>query len=785
MDPAAVRADFPLLVALDASSQPLVYLDSAATSQKPAIVIDAERDFNRLHNANVHRAYHRLSREATELFDRSREVVAAFIGARAEEVVFTKNSSEALNLVAQCLANASRTERPYRSLALGPGDVVVITEMEHHSNLMPWQDLCRRTGAELRWLTITPDGRLDLSELERTVCPNTKVLAFAHQSNLYGTINPVDILVARARQVGALTVLDACQSVPHYPVDVKTLGVDFLAFSGHKACGPTGIGVLWGRADLLRLLPPFMTGGEVNEIVTMNRSTYADPPSRFEAGTPPIAQAIGLAAACGYLRDTGMARVAEHEHALTVRALERMLEVPGLRIVGPPDAVDRGPAIAFAIDNMFPDNIGEELDKRDIGIRAGHMCARPACVRFGLPATTRASFHLYTSTDDVDRLVEALHEIAPRPVAAAGLTLQPSQAKEATGAMTVDDATAFQQRVILDAATAVTALSVSLGDRLGLYRMMSAAGPLTPRELARRTATAEVYIREWLHAQVGAGYIEHHEDTDRFLLSDAHAAVLASSDTPTSGVGIYQVLQSLFRREEELLRAFRSGQGIGWDAHDPTLYPGIGRFFRPKYTANIVRTWLPALDGVVDRLTAGATVADVGCGVGYSTLLMAEAFPQSMFFGTDYHLGSIERARILAEERGLDHRVRFEVAAADSVPATAGGYDLVTYFDCLHDMGDPLAAARRVREVLADDGTWMLVEPNGKPLPSQNTSAPGRLFMAVSPVLCLPSALEQAGPYALGNHSGENALREIITEAGFTGWRLAAETPANAVYEVR
>ncbi|MFI8178669.1 class I SAM-dependent methyltransferase [Streptomyces microflavus] len=351
--------------------------------------------------------------------------------------------------------------------------------------------------------------------------------------------------------------------------------------------------------------------------------------------------------------------------------------------------------------------------------------------------------------------------------------------------MTVDDATAFQQRVILDAATAVTALSVSLGDRLGLYRMMSAAGPLTPRELARRTATAEVYIREWLHAQVGAGYIEHHEDTDRFLLSDAHAAVLASSDTPTSGVGIYQVLQSLFRREEELLRAFRSGQGIGWDAHDPTLYPGIGRFFRPKYTANIVRTWLPALDGVVDRLTAGATVADVGCGVGYSTLLMAEAFPQSMFFGTDYHLGSIERARILAEERGLDHRVRFEVAAADSVPATAGGYDLVTYFDCLHDMGDPLAAARRVREVLADDGTWMLVEPNGKPLPSQNTSAPGRLFMAVSPVLCLPSALEQAGPYALGNHSGENALREIITEAGFTGWRLAAETPANAVYEVR
>ncbi|WP_405008792.1 methyltransferase domain-containing protein [Kitasatospora purpeofusca] len=352
--------------------------------------------------------------------------------------------------------------------------------------------------------------------------------------------------------------------------------------------------------------------------------------------------------------------------------------------------------------------------------------------------------------------------------------------------MPPDDAAAFQQKVVLDAATAVTALGVSLGDRLGLYRALAGAGPLTPAELARRTATAEVYIHEWLHAQVGAGYLEHDEDKDRFLLTDAHAAVLASPDAVTSGVGIYQVLQSLFRSEDELLQAFRTGRGIGWDAHDATLYPGIGRFFRPKYTANIVSNWLPALEGVVEKLTVGATVADVGCGVGYSTLLMAEAFPESVFFGTDYHPASIERARMLAEERGLDHRVRFEVAAADSIPGPGQGrgFDLVTFFDCLHDMGDPLTAARRVREVLAEDGTWMLVEPNGKPLPSQNTSAPGRLFMAVSPVLCLPSALAQEGPYALGNHSGEDALREIATEAGFTGWRLAAETPANAIYEV-
>ncbi len=770
LDVESLRMDFPLLVSRSEGQEGICYLDSAATSQKPSWVLDAEYDFNSLHNAPVHRSYYTIAREATELFERSRDVVAAMIGAARNEVVFTKNASEGFNLLAYALANAGSTDREYRSLALGPGDVVAITEMEHHSNLIPWQELCRRTGAELRWLTITEEGRLDLSDLDEVVGPRTKVFAFSHQSNVYGTINPVHTLVARAREVGALTVLDACQSVPHLAVDVADLGVDFMAFSGHKMCGPTGIGVLWGRAELLAALPPFLTGGNMNEAVRMAHTEYADPPERFEAGTPMISQAIGLAAACRYLRGIGMERIEEHAHRLVLRALKGLADVPGLRVVGPTDAVDRGPAISFAIDGMSPEDIGDALDKRDIAIRVGHLCARPACVRFGLPATTRASFQLYTTEEEVDRLVDALREISPHT-------------RPSTRQTPPADVPAFLQRVLTDAATAITGLTVSIGDRLGLYRAMAGAGGLTPAELAERTGTSGTYIREWLHAQVGAGYVHHDADTDRFTLPDVHARVLAEPDAATSGVGIYNVLQCLYRSEDALVAAFRSGEGVGWDAHTMPLYPGIGRFFLPKYVANVVPNWLPALDGVVDRLTAGAKVADVGCGVGHATLLMAEAFPRSRFFGTDYHEGSVVRAQMFAEQRGVGHRVDFQVATAQDFPGH--DYDLVTFFDCLHDMGDPVAAARQVHSALADDGTWMLVEPNGKPVPAQNTTAPGRLFMAISPVLCLPSALAQNGPHALGNHAGESALREIAAEAGFRHWRLAAETPANVVYEIR
>ncbi|MGY0234153.1 aminotransferase class V-fold PLP-dependent enzyme [Longispora urticae] len=406
-----VRDDFPLLRSRSTGTTPLAYLDSAATSQKPTVVLDAEYDYNAHHNANVHRGSHALAREATELFERSRDVVADLIGADRDEVVFTRNATEALNLLAYAIGNASTADRPFRSLAIGPGDTIVVTEMEHHSNLMPWQELCRRTGATLRWLPLTDDGRLDLSGLDEIVTERTKILTFTHQSNLYGTVNPVPTLVRRARQVGALTVLDACQSVPHMPVDVVALGVDFLAFSGHKACGPTGVGVLWGRKALLSALPPFMTGGEMNGEVTMARSSYAEPPRRFEAGTPMIAQAIGLAAACRYLSRIGLSRIAAHEHALTSRALSAMAAVPGLRIIGPSDTFMRGPALSFALEGLNPAAVGTHLNERGIAIRVGNLCAQPACGRFALAATTRASFHLYTSTEEVDRFTDALAEI--------------------------------------------------------------------------------------------------------------------------------------------------------------------------------------------------------------------------------------------------------------------------------------------------------------------------------------------------------------------------------------
>ncbi|WP_323179623.1 SufS family cysteine desulfurase [Streptomyces sp. NBC_00654] len=804
-DPQAVRPDFPVLRRTVNDGRPLIYLDSAATSQKPQLVLDAERDFYALHNANVHRSHHQLAREATWLLEAGRARIAAFVGARADDIVLTKNASEALNLVAYALGNASRSERDLRSLALGPGDRVVITEMEHHSNLMPWQQLCRRTGAELAWLTITPEGRLDLDRLDEIVDERTKVFAFTHQSNVYGTVNPVDVLVKRAREVGALTVLDACQSVPHFPVDVTELGVDFLAFSGHKMCGPTGIGVLWGRKELLRALPPFLTGGEMNDAVTMENSTYAAPPQRFEAGTPVIAQAVGLGAACTYLDRIGMREIARHGDRLTRHALDALGSVKGLRIVGPGDSTDRGPVISFALSDRFPDDIGEFLDARGIAIRVGHLCARPACVRFGLPATTRASFYAYTTTGEIDAFVQALAELAEPALHAVPETAVLPTAQEdstpaeasfepagipSTGVSAPAAAAEFLDRVLGDAATAATGLAVSLGDRLGLYRALSGSGPMSAAQLADRTGTHEIYVREWLHTQVGAGYVHRSPDTAEgqpvYLLPAAHAEVLADSDAPTAGVGIFASLRTLYDVEDRLAECFRTGEGVDWGEYPPQMFRAIARFFRPAYKANIVQKWLPELDGMTRRLDAGAQVADIGCGIGYSTLLMAQAFPRSAFHGFDNHQPSIDRARIIAEDRELDDRVRFHAAAArDLDAADAGRFDLITLFNCLHDMGDPLGALDGARRVLKPDGAIMLVEPNAEADPTHNTHSTGRLFMSLSTALCLPAAVAQRGPLALGNHAGEKALRSLAEAAGFTRWRRVAETPRSAVYEIR
>ena len=398
-DVALVRKDFPILDREVRPGVPLVYLDNAATSQKPTLVLDAMRDYYERHNANVHRGIHTLAEEATALYEGARDKVAAFIGTSdPREVVFTKNSTEALNLLAHVL--------PF-----GPGDEVVVTEMEHHSNLVPWQMACERRGATLRWLGLTEDGRLDLDDLETVVNERTKVVAFVHQSNLLGTVNPVEVIAARAHAVGALVVLDCSQSVPHMGVDVNTLGVDAIAFTGHKMCGPTGIGVLWAPLALLEVLPPFLGGGEMIDEVTMAGSTWAVPPHKYEAGTPPIAEAVGLGAAVDYLSDIGMAAVHEHELALTAYALDALAAVDGLRIIGPASTDMRGGAISFALRGIHPHDVGQLLDEQGVAVRVGHHCARPACLRYGVPATTRASVHLYSTTDDVDALVRGLEQV--------------------------------------------------------------------------------------------------------------------------------------------------------------------------------------------------------------------------------------------------------------------------------------------------------------------------------------------------------------------------------------
>ncbi|WP_330285318.1 cysteine desulfurase [Streptomyces sp. NBC_00588] len=394
-----LREDFPILGRTVDSGARLVYLDSGATTQKPLQVLDAERDFYLTRNAAVHRGAHQLAGEATEAYENARHTIARFVGAADDEIVFTKNTTESINLVAYALGNDRR---------IGPGDRIVVTEMEHHANLVPWQQLAERTGATLDWFGLTDDGRLDLTRIDELLDERTKVLAVSHQSNVLGTINPVRELADRAHAFGTLVVVDGAQSVPHRPVDVTELGADFLAFSGHKMLGPNGIGVLWGHRELLAGLPPFLTGGSMIEIVEMDRTTFLPPPQRFEAGVPMTSQAVGLATAVDYLQALGMAEVAAHEDRLTARALTLLGEVPGVRIVGPRDLTDRGAAVSFTVDGIHPHDVGQVLDERGVAVRVGHHCARPIVRRYDIPATTRASFYVYNTEAEVDALVDGV-----------------------------------------------------------------------------------------------------------------------------------------------------------------------------------------------------------------------------------------------------------------------------------------------------------------------------------------------------------------------------------------
>ncbi len=399
-----VRADFPVL-SRRIGGRPLVYLDNASSSHKPRQVLDAERDFVEQHYSNVHRGVHTLSQEATDAYEAARDTVARFLGAAdSHEVVFTKNATEAYNLVAYSFGNAAAGSR----FALGPGDEVCVTEMEHHSNLVPWQMLCERTGATLRWIPLTDDGRLDLTDLDTLVNERTKVLAFVHVSNILGTANPVEVLVARARQVGAYVLIDGAQSAPHQVVDVQGLGADFFVATGHKMLAPSGIGVLWGRRELLDAMPPFMGGGSMIEVVEMACSTYAPAPERFEAGTPVISQAVALAAACDYLQELGLDRITAHERVLTERLLDGIRLLDGVAVIGPDTTEMRGSAVSFAIEDVHPHDVGQSLDELGIAVRVGHHCAAPVCRRYGVPATTRASSYLYNTEAEIDVLLEGI-----------------------------------------------------------------------------------------------------------------------------------------------------------------------------------------------------------------------------------------------------------------------------------------------------------------------------------------------------------------------------------------
>ena len=403
-DAHAIAKDFPILDRTIRDGKRLVYLDSGATSQKPNVVIDAESNFYRLHNAAVHRGAHQLAEEATDAYEGAREIVATFLNASADEIVFTKSATESLNLVAYAMGNAA----PGNRFHLTPGDSIVVTEMEHHANLIPWQQLAERTGATLKWFSVTDDYRLDLSDIDSLIDATTKIVALTHQSNVLGTINPLDAITRRAHEIGAVVVLDACQSVPHMAVDVKALDIDFLAFSGHKAVGPTGVGIFWGRAALLADLPPFLTGGSMIENVTMQSATWAPAPKKFEAGVPNMAQAVGLGAALTYLTSIGMENIYRHEEKLTSYLLQGLSSINGLRIIGPTTTELRGGTVSFTIGDIHPHDVGQFLDNQGIAVRTGHHCAWPLTRKLGVAATTRASVYLYNTTEDLDALIEGV-----------------------------------------------------------------------------------------------------------------------------------------------------------------------------------------------------------------------------------------------------------------------------------------------------------------------------------------------------------------------------------------
>jgi len=397
LDVTAIKKDFPIFDRTIRDGQRLVYLDSGATAQKPNSVIDAELNFYRFNNAAVHRGAHQLAEEATENFENSRSIVAEFLGAKSDEIVFTKSATESINLVAYAL-----TEK------VKPGDRIVVSEMEHHANLIPWQQLAKRTGAELAWFEVTPEGRLDLSKIDEVITSNTAIVAITHQSNVLGTINPLEKIVARASAVGAEVLVDACQSVPHMAVDVNKLGVDYLAFSGHKALGPTGVGVLWGKN--LEKLPPFLFGGSMIENVTMTDATWAPAPKKFEAGVPNMAQAIGLAAALKYLNQVGLTAIHEHELYLTKALLAGLADISGVNVFGPKDTFERGGTVSFTLDGIHPHDLGQFLDSKGVAVRTGHHCAWPLARKFKVQATTRASLYLYNDLSDIDALLSGVND---------------------------------------------------------------------------------------------------------------------------------------------------------------------------------------------------------------------------------------------------------------------------------------------------------------------------------------------------------------------------------------
>ena len=404
--PPEIRKDFPIFSKVVRGGNRLVYLDSGATSQKPRQVLDAERNFYEQNNAAVHRGAHLLAEEASIAYEGARQVLASFLNAELDEVIFTKSATESINALAYSFGNSTNGSR----FALKPGERIVVSELEHHANLIPWQQLAKRSGAELVWFSVDPEGRLDQSNLDELINASTKIVAITHQSNVLGTIVPLKDIVSRAHAVGAVVVLDACQSAPHFAIDVKALDIDFLAFSGHKALGPTGIGILWGRSEYLNEMEPFLTGGSMIESVTMTEAKWAPSPKRFEAGVPNMAQAVGFAAAINYLNDLGMDNVAKHEHELTAYALDKFLQLEKVEVIGPKNNIDRGSVISFTIEGIHPHDVGQVLDQYGVAVRTGHHCAWPLMRKLGLVGTTRASFYVYNDEADVDVLIDSILE---------------------------------------------------------------------------------------------------------------------------------------------------------------------------------------------------------------------------------------------------------------------------------------------------------------------------------------------------------------------------------------